>query len=71
MTANKQPNCQVCEDTGIDDRTPNYRACDQCRKGRLLYLNHLRLKAEELQQAVYSTEREITALEKSIPLVEA
>lgn len=62
--------CETCEDTGIDDRLANHTYCPRCRKGKLLYLNYLRFKAVELQQAVYSTEREITALEKSIPLVE-
>lgn len=67
---NKKPLCTICEDTGIDDRLANYRACSYCRKGKVLKLNFLRVKHAEMQQNVYGLEREIKHLETAIPLVE-
>lgn len=61
--------CPICEDTGIDDRLANYRACGHCRKGKVLQLNYLRIKAAEMQQEVYSAQREIQHLEQTIPVI--
>ena len=61
--------CPICEDTGIDDRLANYRACGHCRKGKVLRLNYLRIHAAEMQQEVYSAQREIQHLEQTIPVI--
>mgnify|MGYP000191545757 FL=1 len=63
--------CPICEDTGIDDRLANFRACGHCRKGKVLRLNYLRIHAAEMQQEVYSTEREIKHLEQTIPVIKS
>lgn len=68
MTA--KPICEICDDTGIDDRFSNYRACNYCRAGQVLKLNFMRVKHAEMQQDLYSLEREIQHLEQAIQLVE-
>jgi uncharacterized Zn finger protein len=68
MTA--KPICEICDDTGIDDRFSNYRACNYCRTGQVLKLNFKRLRLSELQAEVINFQREITELENEIQLIE-
>jgi len=71
MPNTNKPQCEICEDTGIQQRYALSMSLPcECRTGKVMELNFKRLRLSELQAEVINFQREITELENEIQLIE-
>lgn len=59
-------NCEICEDTGFNDRYATPVVCTACREGKRQQLIYLRRRIIELSDEAVAIQREINTLENEL-----